>query len=127
MLDPEIVAELRRHGGMAQMRWFAAMQSMHAKDRADAYAFRLCQVFYESVATGVDIEIALEQAEFDWRKYADAQNKRLENAPKFSAGPYSGQSTRHSSYAYPEYFKNTKIHLRNTVKILVDRSTKVVD
>jgi hypothetical protein len=121
VLSPEIVAELRDLAGQSQIRWFAMGQSWSAKDRADAYLYRLSQVFYENVATGSDVESELETAEANWRKYALEENKKLDAASKFSRGPYVGQSMRMDSYVYPDKFGSTKIHLHNIVKILKEQ------
>lgn len=124
MLTPEMVARLRELAGQAQMRWLTDGQSWNAKDRAAAYLYRLEQVFYESVANGLDVEEILAYCDMDWRHYASAENKKLEAAPKFKRGPYFGQSMRMDSYVYPDKFGDTRIHLRNMVRILKERAAK---
>lgn len=119
-----MTARLRELASIAQMRWFAEGQSWSAKDRAEAYLYRLEQVFYESVANGLDVEEILAYCDMDWRHYATVQNKELEAAPTFSRGPYKGQSMRMDSYVYPDKFDDAKIHLRTMVRILEERFGK---
>jgi hypothetical protein len=121
MLTPEIVAELRELAGKAQMQWLTDGQSWNKKDRAAAYLYRLSQVFYESVANGLDPEEILAYCDMDWRHYAAVENKKVENAPKFKRGPYAGQSARMDSWVYPDKFSDTRIHLRNMIGIMRER------
>lgn len=120
-MKPEMIAELRDLGGRAQMHAIACSNSWSAKDRVDAYLYRLKYAFYENVIAGADVESALNRAEFEWRKYAMLENRKLATAPKFKYGPYAGQSARMDSYVYPDKFSDTKIHLRNMIKILKER------
>ena len=107
------------------MRWIDAFSSWSAKDRADAYLYKLSQTFYETIADGADVETMLAQLDADWRKYATEQNKRLKSVAKFSIGPYQGQSMAMDSYVYPDKFGSMRISLRNMVKILVERFKEV--
>ena len=122
MLKPEIIVELLDLAGRAQMRWIDSFSSWSAKDRADAYLYKLSQEFYEAVANGADVEKSLSDADAAWRTRTAEQNKLTEAAGKLSSGPYAGQSARMHSYMYPEKFESTAIHLRNMVKIIVNRS-----
>jgi hypothetical protein len=123
-MTPEMVAKLHELANIAQMRWLTDGQSRNAKDRAAAYLYRLEQVFYESVANGLDVEEILAYCDMDWRHYAAVQNEALETAPKFSRGPYKGQSMRMDSFVYPDKFDDAKIHLRTMVRILKERFGK---
>ena len=103
------------------MHAIACSNSWSVKDRADAYLYRLKHAFYENIIAGASVESALNRAEFEWRKYAMLENRKLTTAPKFKYGPYAGQSARMNSYAYPDKFSDTKIHLRTMVKFLKER------
>jgi hypothetical protein len=120
-MKPEMIVRLRELGGIAQMHAIACANSWSTKDRADAYLHRLVHAFYENVIVGANVESALIRAEFEWRKYAMLENRKLATASKFKYGPYAGQSTRMDSYVYPDKFLDTKIHLRTMIRILKEK------
>ncbi len=87
-------------------------KSFSGTDVAEAPRYDLVADCFGTIAEGKEIEATLRWAEESWRRYAEANNQKVNGAAKIKLGPRKGQSTVQHRWVSPDAFTASALHIR---------------
>jgi hypothetical protein len=105
--------DLARNAGR---RWEASWAAWSGADQAEGEVWRYVRDIYVTAAQGGDVEAAITTADQAWRAYAEANNRKIADAPKIRRGPSAGHSSIGHRYTSPVLLQTKLIHVRAMIR-----------
>lgn len=96
---------------------FYSPQCLSGADTADAPRYDLQADAFGCIASGKDVDAVLALCRAKWIAYCEANNAKVENAPRVKRGPYEGTSVIHYRYTSPSAWDAVEVFVRNMLAI----------